>query len=183
VTEQAVTEQAVTEQAVTEQAVTEQAVTEQAVTEPRWLTPQEQAVWRAYLDVSRLLTDRLQRRLVDDAGLSLAEYEVMVQLSETEGRRLRMSDLADRVVNSRSRLTHTVARMEERGLVRREACPDDGRGVLCILTDAGFGVLEAAAPDHVETVREALFDVLHPDEVAALGAAMRTVLAGLRRDP
>ncbi|MFN0281501.1 MAG: MarR family winged helix-turn-helix transcriptional regulator [Kineosporiaceae bacterium] len=151
--------------------------------EPRWLDASEQAVWRSYLDVSRLLSDRLQRRLVEDANLSLAEYEIMVQLSETDGRRLRMSELADRAVNSRSRLTHTVARMEERGLVRREACPEDGRGVLCVLTDEGFAVLDAAAADHVETVRESIFDVLSAAEVAALGAAMNKVRAGLRRTP
>lgn len=147
---------------------------------PRWLDAAEQEVWRAYLDVTRLLTERLQRRLVEDADLSLAEYELLVQLSETDGRRLRMSELAARAVHSRSRLTHTVARMEERGLVRREACPDDGRGVLCVLTDDGFAVLEAAAPDHVETVRQSIFDVLSPHEVEALGTAMKKVRAELR---
>jgi DNA-binding MarR family transcriptional regulator len=147
---------------------------------PRWLSQDEQAVWRAYLDFSRLLNDRLQRRLVEDADLSLAEYELMVQLSETEDHRLRMSELADRAVHSRSRLTHTVARMEDRGLVRREACPDDGRGVLCILTDHGFAVLAAAAVDHVETVRQSIFDNLTPDEVAAFGAVVTTLRGGLR---
>jgi DNA-binding MarR family transcriptional regulator len=151
--------------------------------EPRWLDDSEQAVWRSYLDVSRLLNDRLQRRLVEDADLSLAEYQIMVLLSETAGRRLRMAELAHRAVTSRSRLTHTVARMEARGLARREASPDDGRGVLCVLTDAGFAVLEAAAPDHVEAVRETIFDVLSAAEVAALGAAMDKLRAGLRRTP
>jgi DNA-binding MarR family transcriptional regulator len=151
-----------------------------ATAEPRWLTAQEQAVWRAYLDVTRLFNDKLQRRLVDDADLSLAEYEIMVQLSETDGHRLRMSELADRAVNSRSRLTHTVARMEDRGLVRREACPDDGRGVLCLLTDDGYAALERAAPDHVAAVRETLFDALTPAEVETLGAAMQKVRTGLR---
>lgn len=147
---------------------------------PRWLSPDEQAVWRAYLDFSRLLNDRLQRRLVEDADLSLAEYELMVQLSETEDRRLRMSELADRAVHSRSRLTHTVARMEDRGLVRREACPDDGRGVLCILTDKGFEVLAAAAVDHVETVRQSIFDNLTPEELQAFGAVVAKLRTGLR---
>lgn len=147
---------------------------------PRWLTPDEQAVWRAYLDFSRLLNDRLQRRLVEDADLSLAEYELMVQLSETEDRRLRMSELADRAVHSRSRLTHTVARMEDRGLVRREACPDDGRGVLCILTDQGFATLAAAAVDHVETVKQSIFDNLSPEELQAFGAVVTKLRAGLR---
>lgn len=147
---------------------------------PRWLRADEQAVWRAWLDVSRLLNDTLHKRLVADADLSLPEYDIMVQLSETEDHRLRMSELADRAVHSRSRLTHTVARMEARGLVRREPCPDDGRGVLCILTDAGFELLERAAPDHVAAVREAVFDPLTPAEVAALGGALDKMRAGLR---
>ena len=145
----------------------------------RWLSADEQAVWRAWLDVSRLVDDKLHKRLVADADLSLPEYDIMVQLSEAEDHRLRMSELADLAVHSRSRLTHTVARMEARGLVRREPCPDDGRGVLCILTDEGFALLEQAAPDHVDAVREAIFDPLGPAEVAALGdalARMRSVL-------
>ncbi|WP_088317716.1 MarR family winged helix-turn-helix transcriptional regulator [Kineosporia sp. R_H_3] len=154
--------------------------TDTTATEPRWLTAQEQAVWRAYLDVTRLFNDKLNRRLVDDADLSLAEYEIMVQLSETDGHRLRMSELADRAVNSRSRLTHTVARMEDRGLVRREACPDDGRGVLCVLTDDGFATIQRAAPDHVAAVRETVFDVLTEPEVECLGTAMQKIRAGLR---
>lgn len=149
--------------------------------QPRWLTAAEQEVWRAYLDVSRLLTDRLQRRLLQDADLSLAEYEIMVQLSESDLGLLRMSELADRAVNSRSRLTHTVARMEQRGLVRRQACPDDGRGVVCLLTEEGLDLLRRAAPDHVEAVRETLFDVLDPEQVQALGELMAKVRAGLRR--
>lgn len=146
----------------------------------RWLTAEEQAVWRAYLDVSRLLTERMQRELVEDSSMSLAEYEILVQLSEAPGRQLRMSELADRVVNSRSRLTHTVGRMEARGLVRREACPDDGRGVLCLLTDDGFTVLEQAAPGHVEAVRQGLFDPITEQDMAALGMVMNKVRAHLR---
>ncbi len=149
-------------------------------TQPRWLSAQEQAVWRSWLDVSRLLNDRLHKRLVADSGLSLAEYEIFVQLSEAPERRLRMSQLAERAVHSRSRLTHTVSRLEERGLVRREPCPQDGRGVLCILTEDGFAAIEAAAPDHVETVRQAFFDPLTPDDVAATGAALEKILAVLR---
>jgi DNA-binding MarR family transcriptional regulator len=147
---------------------------------PRWLDPDEQAVWRAFLDVSRLLFEQLNRQLSDEAGMSLAEYEILVQLSEAPDRRLRMSELADRVVSSRSRITHTVGRMEERGLVTREACADDGRGVLCVLTDAGFARLEAAAPGHVETVRTIMFDPLDPPDVERLGAALTKVREKLR---
>ena len=147
---------------------------------PRWLQPDEQAVWRAFLDVSRLLFEQLNRQLSDESGMSLAEYEILVQLSEVPDRRLRMSELADRVVSSRSRITHTVGRMEERGLVHREACVDDGRGVLCVLTDAGVACLEAAAPGHVETVRALVFDPLDPADVEDLGVALTKVREKLR---
>jgi DNA-binding MarR family transcriptional regulator len=147
---------------------------------PRWLDADEQAVWRAFLDVSRLLFEQLNRQLSDEAGMSLAEYEILVQLSEAPDRRLRMSELADRVVSSRSRITHTVGRMEERDLVHREACADDGRGVLCVLTDAGFAVLEAAAPGHVETVRTIMFDPLDPADAENLGVALTKVREKLR---
>ena len=149
-------------------------------TAPRWLDPDEQAVWRAFLDVSRLLFEQLNRQLSDEAGMSLAEYEILVQLSEAPDRRLRMSELADRVVSSRSRITHTVGRMEERRLVYREACVDDGRGVLCVLTDAGFARLEGAAPGHVAMVRTVLFDPLTPGDVEGLGAALAKVREQLR---
>jgi DNA-binding MarR family transcriptional regulator len=147
---------------------------------PRWLDPDEQAVWRAFLDVSRLLFEQLNRQLSDEAGMSLAEYEILVQLSEAPDRRLRMSELADRVVSSRSRITHTVGRMEERGLVHREACVDDGRGVLCVLTDAGFARLEETAPGHVETVRTLMFDPLDTADAEHLGTALTKVREKLR---
>ncbi len=148
--------------------------------EVRWLTDEEQHVWRSYLDVSRLLNDRLQRQLVRDSNLSLAEYEIFVRLSEAPDRTLRMSELAEQAVNSRSRLTHTVARLEARGFVRREPCPDDGRGVFCILTDEGFRAIEDAAPGHVEAVRSGLFDPLKARDVEALGQIMDKILAVLR---
>jgi DNA-binding MarR family transcriptional regulator len=156
-------------------------MTTEPVTKVRWLTPEEQSVWRAFLDVSRLMTDQMNRQLSDDSGMSLPEYEILVALSEAPDRRLRMSELADRVLSSRSRITHTVGRMEERGHVHREACADDGRGVLCVLADAGFAVLEAAAPSHVESVRSAMFDPLTAKEVDALGVALRKVREGFGR--
>ncbi len=148
--------------------------------EPRWLTPEEQTVWRAFLDVSRLLFEQLGRQLAEDSDMSLAEYEILVQLSEAADRSMRMSELADRVVSSRSRITHTVARMQQRGLVRRQSCPDDGRGVLCVLTDAGFQALVDAAPGHVEMVRTAMFDPLSPSAVTRLGEALVAMRSGLR---
>lgn len=146
----------------------------------RWLTDEEQGVWRAYLDVSRLLNDRLQRQLAEESDLSLAEYEILVQLSEAPDHKLRMSDLAARVVNSRSRLTHTVSRLEKRGLVGRRSCPDDGRGVLCLLTESGLSILEQAAPGHVRAVRQVLFDLLTTGEVRELGTVMDKVRTRLR---
>jgi DNA-binding MarR family transcriptional regulator len=148
--------------------------------EPRWLTAGEQRAWRDFLDVTRLLMERLNRQLVEDSGMSLAEYEVLVQVSEAPDRRLRMSELADLVVNSRSRLTHTVRRLEERGWVAREDCAEDRRGILCVLLDEGYAVLQAAAPGHVEAVRSIIFDPLGAPDVDALGTVMAKVRAGLR---
>lgn len=148
--------------------------------ETRWLCSGEQKVWRAYLDVSRLLNERLNRELAEDSAMTLAEYEILVQLSEHPQRQMRMSELAERAVNSRSRLTHTVGRMEERGLVRREPCADDGRGVMCVLTDAGMATIEQAAPGHVECVRSAVFDPLSASDVAALGVALEKIRDVLR---
>src|SRR3954451_17012825 len=150
-------------------------MTTEPLTDVRWLTPEEQSVWRAFLDVSRLMSEQMNRQLTDESGMSLPEYEILVALSEAPDRRLRMSELANRVLSSRSRITHTVGRMEERGHVHREACVDDGRGVLCALTDAGFAVLEAAAPGHVESVRQAMFDPLTADEVESFGIALRKI--------
>jgi len=141
---------------------------------PRWLDMDQQRHWRHYLTGSALLLEALTRQLEQEAGLSFSEYEVLVRLSEAEDRTLRMSELADSVVNSRSRLTHTVRRLESRGIVRRETCAEDGRGVNCVLTDEGFALLAAAAPGHVAAVREHLVDRLSAEQFAALGDAMAT---------
>lgn len=140
----------------------------------RWLDLDQQRHWRRYLIGSAYLLEALTRQLEQDAGLSFHEYELLVRLSEAEGRTLRMSELADAVVYSRSRLTHTVRRLEERGIVARTTCLEDGRGVNCVLTDAGFAALVAAAPGHVSAVRELLVDRLSPEQFAALGDAMAT---------
>ena len=147
--------------------------------EPRWLDAEEQRAWRAWLYSSLLLQDRLDRELTHETGISHAYYEILVQLSETEGRMLRMSQLADRCLSSRSRLSHAVSRLEERGWARRQVCPDDGRGQLAVLTDEGFAALEAAAPVHVEGVRTHLFDQLSPEQVAALRDVGETLLKHL----
>ncbi len=145
----------------------------------RWLDAGEQLAWRAWLSSTQLLADRLDRELTREAGISHAYYEILVQLSETPGRALRMSELAERSLSSRSRLSHAVARLEERGWVRRQVCPEDGRGQLAVLTDEGFAALEQAAPIHVESVRAHLFDQLTPAQVQALRDIGETLLAHL----
>jgi DNA-binding MarR family transcriptional regulator len=147
--------------------------------QPRWLSAEEQQAWRAWLYSTLLLQDRLDRELTRATGISHAYYEILVQLSETPGRALRMSDLADRCLSSRSRLSHAVSRLEERGWVRRQVCEDDGRGQLAVLTDEGFSALEQAAPVHVESVRTHLFDQLSPEQVRALQDIGQTLQAHL----
>jgi len=144
---------------------------------PRWLTVDEQSAWRAYRDGTFLLLRALARELEAGTGLSLHEYEVLVRLSEAPGRTLRMSELADDVTHSRSRLTHTIGRMEAAGLVVRVPCPQDARGVNCAMTPAGWERLVAAAPLHVTSVRAHLVDVLSRAQLAALGEAMGAVHA------
>src|ERR687893_1027406 len=146
---------------------------------PRWLDADEQKAWRAWLYSTQLLTERLNAELQHDTGIPHAYYEILVQLSETPGRMLRMSELADRCLSSRSRLSHAVSRLEERGWIRRQVCEEDARGQLAVLTDEGFAALEAAAPIHVESVRRHLFDQLSADQVAALRDIGETLLRHL----
>ncbi|WCN83114.1 MarR family winged helix-turn-helix transcriptional regulator [Micromonospora sp. LH3U1] len=141
----------------------------------RWLDSDEQRTWRAYLAASRALMDTLDRELQRDAGMPHAYYEILVRLSESPGRRLRMSDLAEAVGSSRSRLSHAVARLEAAGWVRREECPTDRRGQVALLTDEGFATLAAAAPGHVEGVRRHLFDALSPAQVDQLRRISETL--------
>jgi DNA-binding MarR family transcriptional regulator len=144
--------------------------------EVRWLDEDEQKAWRSYVRATRLLDGALARDLACH-GLSHDEYEILVTLSEKSCRSARMSELAEIVVNSRSRLTHTVGRLESRGYVRREASPDDRRGVLCVMTDEGFRTLEIAARSHVSGVRTNLLDQMSREQFLALGDA----LEGVRR--
>lgn len=145
-------------------------------TGPLWLNADQQGVWRAYLAGSARIDKHLDAKL-RPFGLDLSEYEILVVLSEDEERRMRMSDLADAVHQSRSRLTHTVTRMERKGLVERVPCPEDRRGVIAVLTDAGMSLLVTAAPAHVASVREIFVDVVDPGDYKALGRAMRAILA------
>lgn len=134
----------------------------------RWLDPDEQRTWRAFLAASRTLMDTLDRELQRDAGMPHTYYEILVRLSEAPDRRLRMADLAEATGSSRSRLSHAAKRLEEHGWLRREGCPTDRRGQFAVLTDCGFEVLAGAAPGHVEGVRRHLFDALSPAQVTQL---------------
>jgi DNA-binding MarR family transcriptional regulator len=127
--------------------------------EPRWLNEEEQRAWRAFLRAGVLLLERLDTELDEAHGLSLSDYEVLADLSEAPGERLRMSELAELALVSRSRLTHAVDRLQQAGMVRRERCPGDRRGVNAVLTAKGRRLLEEAAPTHVEGVRRYLVDV------------------------
>jgi DNA-binding MarR family transcriptional regulator len=143
-------------------------------TEPRWLSVDQQIHWRAFLDGVAQLNEHLDEAL-RPFGLDLGEYEILVRLSESPDRRLRMSELAAQARQSRSRLTHTINRMQAKALVCRVACASDGRGVMAVLTPSGFALLEQAAPTHVQSVRQFLVDRIDPDDFAALGRAMRAV--------
>jgi DNA-binding MarR family transcriptional regulator len=140
-----------------------------------WLDQEQQRSWRAYLVGSTLLMDRLDRDLREQHNLSMPEYEILVRLSESEGRRMRMAVLADSVSHSRSRVTHTIARLERAGLVERAACLSDGRGVEAVITDKGFAALEEAAPTHVAGVRQFLVDLAGDEDFEALGRVFNTV--------
>jgi DNA-binding MarR family transcriptional regulator len=141
----------------------------------RWLDADQQASWRAFAVGVTLLLDRLDADLQRAFDLSLTEYEIMVRLSERPGRSMRMAELADALAHSRSRVTHTVARMQRAGLVLRSASPEDGRGIVCILTDHGYAVLVEAAPVHVQGVRDYLVDLASREDFAAVGRVMNAV--------
>ena len=148
----------------------------------RWLDEEQQRTWRTWLSVAELLPRALDAQLQRDAGLSHAAYVVLAMLSEAPGRSRRMSDLARRANQSQSRLSHTVARLEERGWVRRERSAEDGRGNVAVLTDAGWDVVARVAPGHVAAVRDSLFAALTPAQTAALEDALTAVLERLDPD-
>lgn len=145
----------------------------------RWLDPHEQHAWRAYIEATTLLLDALDRQLQRDAGIPHGYYEILVRLSEPADRTMRMSELADATRSSRSRLSHAVARLEERGWIQREDCETDRRGQLARLTDAGLIALQQAAPGHVAAVREYVVDRLSTAQIAQLGEICDVLLAGL----
>lgn len=146
--------------------------------DPRWLTGTEQATWRHLLCFIARLAESLDRQLQTEAGMPHAYYQVLAMLSEAPDRTLRMSELARAALSSPSRLSHAVARLEEKGWVRRDPHPSDRRGALAVLTDEGYAALVAAAPGHVAAVRSAIFDRLDRRDLAELARVLDTLTAG-----
>jgi DNA-binding MarR family transcriptional regulator len=133
-----------------------------------WLSDDEQRAWRAYRRMVLLVDSAVARELSQESGLSMPDYQVLSALSEAATRRRRLTDLAARMQWSPSRLSHHVTRMEQRGLVTRAECSEDLRAAYVVLTDEGWAAIEAAAPDHVASVRAHLIDLLTPEEVDAV---------------
>jgi DNA-binding MarR family transcriptional regulator len=149
-----------------------------------WLTGDQQRVWRNYLRVNQLLPAQLNRELQAESGLSLAEYEVLVHLSEADGGRLRPFQLREDMHWEQSRLSHQLTRMERRGLICRENCPsEDGRGAYVTLTAAGQTAIESAAPAHATAVLELVFDQLTEEETATFGQVCEQILSALDQTP
>ena len=151
--------------------------------DPRWLDDSEQRMWRGYLDSTRLLTRMLDRQLQDDVGMSFADYEALVVVSEAPDRRIRMSQLADAMSATRSGVTRAVTRLVAEGWLIRVDCPEDKRGAYAELTDAGLAKLRDAAPGHVEAVRRYLFDLLSPRDVTLFAQAFEQIRANLLDQP
>lgn len=149
--------------------------------ETRWLSPEEQATWRAYILSTMLIDAALDRQLQADVGIPVTHYAALVALSEAPDRRMRMRELAEALCASQSRMTHAVAGLERRGWVQRESCETDGRGQYALLTEAGLAALVAAAPGHVAAVRAHLFDRLSPEQAEQLSAICETLLSGFGR--
>ncbi len=149
-----------------------------APAQPRWLDEQEQITWRTYLAAAQAIEEAIQGQLQREANIPHIYYEILVRLSEAPEQMLRMSELADRSLSSRSRLSHAVSRLEERGWVARQACADDGRGMLAALTAEGMAAITEAAPGHVRAVREQIFDRLRPDQVKQLQEIGEAIIGG-----
>ena len=146
----------------------------------RWLSDREMYAWIGYRRMRLLLDLALQRDLTSHSGLSEADYDVLSNLSEAGDQRMRLTDLARHMRWSTSRLSHQITRMQERGLVDREDCADDGRGSMLVLTPAGLAAIAAAAPGHLASVRKHFIDLLTPEEIEALGALTHRVVARLQ---
>jgi DNA-binding MarR family transcriptional regulator len=150
--------------------------------EPRWLDEREARAWRRFITMQSQLRARMARQLQRESGLSEADYEVLVQLSEAPCARQRVFELGQATQWEKSRLSHHLTRMVQRGLVARETCPTDSRGAFVVLTDAGRAAIEHAAPQHVEHVRQWFIDALTPEQLDALAEMSDAVLERLAED-
>ncbi|MEU1275112.1 MarR family transcriptional regulator [Streptomyces sp. NPDC005799] len=148
----------------------------------RWLTPEEQHAWRSFIRLHDRLWGRLARRLQAESHVSSADFAVLVELSEAPDGRRRILELARVLEWEKSRMSHHIARMVKRGLVVRDECPDDGRGAFVVITDAGREMIEAAAPRHVETVRELFLDHVTPAELRTLARISERVVEKLEAE-
>ncbi len=142
-------------------------------------TKEQLRAWRDYIETAEDLRSRLGARLQDESSLSLGDYRVLLALSEAEGRRLRSSELADRVGWERSRLSHHLGRMERRGLVRREACTQDNRSAFAVLTDEGFQAFRAGSVPHLQAVHELFVEALSPEQLDTLHELTSTLRSHL----
>ena len=149
---------------------------------PKWLTPAEMKAWRRYIVASRRLLEALDADL-EAHDLSMPDYEILAQLSDAPDRRMRMSELADIAMISRSRLSHRMKVMEKAGWLKREACPIDKRGYFAVMTPKGWKAIVAAAPDHVESVRNRFVDLLSKQDQIAIATIFEKVEEGLRTNP
>src|SRR4249919_4336782 len=143
----------------------------------RWLTAEEERVWRRWLTLNARLSATLQRELQDDAGLSMPDFEVLVHLTDSPEGRVRVTDLARLLQWERSRVSHHVTRMESRHLVRRVECAEDGRGAFVVITPQGRAAIEQAAPGHVNAVRRLVLDALSPEELDVFAKIIDKALA------
>ena len=154
----------------------------ETTTGPRWLNEKQQHAWRAYLRMEALLTAQLARQMQSDSALSISDFAVLVNLSEQPDGRLRALELARALRWEKSRLSHQISRMQQRGLVQRTDCPEDRRGAFVVITDSGRSAIEAAAPAHAETVHRLVFDALSDAQVAALTEISTAVVEQLERE-
>lgn len=148
--------------------------------QPCWLDAEEMRAWRAYVVGKAVLDAQLNRDLQEQHQLALGDYELLVRLSEAAGGQARMSTLAEQLASSKSRISHQIGRMEKAGLVRRQECPADRRGVFAVLTSRGADVLRRAAPTHVRGVRDNLVDLLSDRERLVLAEVFERVLGHVR---
>lgn len=149
--------------------------------ETRWLDEQEARIWRSFIEARGRVVHQLDQALKQHSEMSIDDYEMLVVLSEAQDHRMRMMALSQQLVHSQSRLTQRVDRLEKRGWVRREPCPDDRRGTLAILTPDGLAAIEATAPGHVGRVRSLLIDLVEPDERAVVADVLERIARAARQ--